>query len=584
MDKQSNATTLWTGKRTGIRVALEPEYDDYGMEDPAMVFAAAQPPRRTLDLQGQATPLNVPILTQTDVSVEVQSVKTASPERIATKDAPEEQIAANNDDFPIEDDDNVEQEEDDLLPPPPPLRMDGEDDGTESGDEVGNSEVNRTPNKETGDSKGNGDETDEDEDEQQDVLNQKDEDADMVDEQNGDDDDDQGGGFDMTAESAVTPPSPNKEHNLRLTSRTKKQVRIQTPQEETSTEEEESVNEPPKKKKKRTKKNRNVAKVTPKGRPQARTYEEFPLSAFRNSDDEEDQKGVRRSKRVHLPPLEFWKGENYIYGPNDFGDEFDGVRNMSVVKGVIKPNPTPYKKPPSRRDTKTKSKSSTGKKKTKRSEEDEDAEEFDTFELEKMYEINEGESANLANEYTDEISRTSKCWIDTKGGLTAHTTHFLVEVVSRFNPQVHQDLPLPKGQRTKREGKKTGKATQCFNLVAEFPGAPSFISGTLILPPKAIKDAESVLSNVQEFTVCDCQPNALEVAYADPREEDNMITDESAEHFLLKQFDKFHVPAGNAYRLVNHSKTKHAVISWTIVRNTAEEEEETYGDDGEEED
>lgn len=159
----------------------------------------------------------------------------------------------------------------------------------------------------------------------------------------------------------------------------------------------------------------------------------------------------------------------------------------------------------------------------------------------------------------------------------------LAEILSRFQSQVHQTLPIPKGQRTKREGNKAGKATQCFNLVADAPGAPSFISGTLILPPKAIKDAESVLSNVQHFTVITCQPKALEVAYADPRDDTNVVTDESAEHFLLERADTFFVPAGNAYRLVNHSSTTEAIISWMIIRNTMEEEEEVvYEDDDDE--
>jgi hypothetical protein len=96
----------------------------------------------------------------------------------------------------------------------------------------------------------------------------------------------------------------------------------------------------------------------------------------------------------------------------------------------------------------------------------------------------------------------------------------------------------------------------------------------LILPPKAIKDAESVLNNVQHFTVITCQPKALEVAYADPRDDNNVVTDESAEHFLLERADTFFVPAGNAYRLVNHSSTTEAIISWMIIRDTMEEEEE----------
>ena len=81
---------------------------------------------------------------------------------------------------------------------------------------------------------------------------------------------------------------------------------------------------------------------SPKGVPGPRTYTEIPLSDLKADTPEDTQ--ARRSKRVRLPPLEFWRGEKPIFGGNDFGDEFDGVKNMPVVIGIAKPDPTPYKK------------------------------------------------------------------------------------------------------------------------------------------------------------------------------------------------------------------------------------------------
>ena len=81
---------------------------------------------------------------------------------------------------------------------------------------------------------------------------------------------------------------------------------------------------------------------SPKGVPGPRTYTQIPLSDLKA--DTPDDTQVRRSKRVRLPPLEFWRGEKPIFGGNDFGDEFDGVKNMPVVVGIAKPDPTPYKK------------------------------------------------------------------------------------------------------------------------------------------------------------------------------------------------------------------------------------------------
>jgi hypothetical protein len=609
-------TTMWSGKRTGIRVALEPEYDEFGIEDPARVFAAAQPPRR-LDLGvnndhtstagggRDAVPHSPPgrMMGQdrggTD-PMEIDSVQTASPDSraVASRDAPQQiqqndvsspdedhsvdtsgveksNATAETNDFPEQD---PEEPEDDLIPPPPPALDDDDDDDddvTESGDDEAAAAAAKEEQAQVIAANDTNSDTEEEE-EQAGVAEQPNEFVNNDDDDNEDDEDD-GEGFAM-AESVVTPTSSAGGKRKRKPGRQKmeKKVRIRTPQEEedeANTEDEEDLAKKPLKKKKKrvTTKNRFAANITPKGRPGARTFQDIPLSALQLKEDSDGN--LRRSSRPHIAPLEWWKGETYILGPNNFGEEYDGVTNMPIVKGIKKPNPTPYKKVVAFLETKKKPNQANQKKKRDLKEDEEM--EYDQHKLERMYTVNEGETANLTNEDADEISRMSKllttCALWQWKYKSSHVS--FPEILSRFRSQVHQKLPVPKGQRTKREGKKAGKATQCFNVVADSSGAPSFISGTLILPPKAIKDAESVLSNIQHFTVITCQPKALEVAYADPRDDNNVVTDESAEHFLLERADTFFVPAGNAYRLVNHSATTEAIISWMIIRNTTEEED-----------
>lgn len=117
--------------------------------------------------------------------------------------------------------------------------------------------------------------------------------------------------------------------------------------------------------------------------------------------------------------------------------------------------------------------------------------------------------------------------------------------------------------RTKEESKVTGEACQCFHLegVERFPG---FISGAMTLPPKGIKDSEATGYCNQVFTVVDCQPGALEVAFGN--EEDGNMDPEKAQRFLLSPRDMVRVPAGNCYRLENHSKKKEAYVTWVIMR------------------
>ena len=41
---------------------------------------------------------------------------------------------------------------------------------------------------------------------------------------------------------------------------------------------------------------------------------------------------------------------------------------------------------------------------------------------------------------------------------------------------------------------------------------------------------------------------------------------ETAQRFLLSPGDMFCVPAGNMYRIENHSKTHECKLFWTIIR------------------
>ena len=122
--------------------------------------------------------------------------------------------------------------------------------------------------------------------------------------------------------------------------------------------------------------------------------------------------------------------------------------------------------------------------------------------------------------------------------------------------------------RKNAEGKVVGKAAQSFHMSnEENPLLPGYIVGSLLLPPKGIKDAEAVGSSDQVFTVVKGQAKSIEVAYADPDNDNETWDPEAAQRFLLSVGDTFLVPPGNAYRLQNHSKTSDCLLSWLIIHH-----------------
>ena len=320
---------------------------------------------------------------------------------------------------------------------------------------------------------------------------------------------------------------------------------------------------------------------SPKGVPGPRTYTQIPLSDLKA--DTPDDTNVRRSKRVRVPPLEFWRGEKPIFGGNDFGDEYDGVKNMPVVVGIAKPDPTPYKKRkivPVVSNPKRKG----GENQRRRDSDDGPTmivaeEPFDSTTLRQKLPVNDGKVAHLWDERFQEARGISTCHVVwfclflQKWSILYFISNDVsrlvrfTEVVSYVSSAKSNDLPMSK-TRKKSEGKIVGKAAQSFQMSnEENPAFPGYIVGHLLLPPKGIKDAESVGMCAQVFTVVKGQANSIEVAYGDPDHESATWDPLNAERFLLAPGDNFLVPPGNSYRLRNHSTSTECLLSWTIIRH-----------------
>jgi hypothetical protein len=332
---------------------------------------------------------------------------------------------------------------------------------------------------------------------------------------------------------------------------------------------------------KKSKKGKNVkSKVvkwsTPNGHegvPVAnREYETVPVSDFKSSptgDPTSRTPGgstLRRSRRARCEPLQWWKNERLVYGPqNEDGLLGEAMGDMPVVTHVNKALPTPYKEV--KRERKAPVEAAEGGKRggKKRSGEEvvtrvEDMPRYDDKALRKKYKktFSDGESGSVWSETFEETTET--------------------KIVSRLSNRNFSQLPLSKN-RKKGESKKVGQASQAFHVQTDdddlFPG---YIAGNVVLPPKAIKDAEGVGLCSQVFNVGDCQPNSLEFALADPSSQDGEFDEKTAQRYLLSKGDMFQIPPGNVYRIENHSKTEDAKLFWTIIKCTSRAEQESDGE------
>lgn len=283
-----------------------------------------------------------------------------------------------------------------------------------------------------------------------------------------------------------------------------------------------------------------------------RDYIQVPVDELAgNSSDDED--GTRRSKRRRIAPLAFWKNERPLYTANNASGKLAEVfGDMPFVSGIQKALPTPYKKrvlPVKKKKVESDSDDDSEPKPKKhvRSKIDTlyaEVEEFDASELKKKYSIIDGVTASVWDENnTESVDMKVFCY---KKNLAMHSL-----------PQL--------GNRKSSEGKVTCKAAQAFNKTQEGL-IPGYIVGCLELPPKGIKDPESVGPCCQIFNVGDCQPKSVEIAIANPDVNDGNYDEDSAQRFLLSKNDSFHLPPGNVYRIQNHSKTTTCILHWTIIQ------------------
>mmetsp|Transcript_4494 Transcript_4494/g.8639 ORF Transcript_4494/g.8639 Transcript_4494/m.8639 type:complete len:723 (+) Transcript_4494:342-2510(+) len=292
-----------------------------------------------------------------------------------------------------------------------------------------------------------------------------------------------------------------------------------------------------------------------------REYRTIPADEFEDHDDAPD--GVRRSKRRKFRPLQFWKNEKIVYGPNqEEGDLAEVFGDMPMVAGVQQAEPTPYKQRAIVRrksdqdedddsdddnDANRKRKADKSSKKS-----DIDDKPFDSTKLRKKFDIEDGDTAPI--------------WWESKG-----VTLDKKVLCYRQNLKLHE-LPLSK-KRSKKDGKVVAKAAQAFNIEPQEDNMPGYICGCMDVPPLGIKDEEGVGPCSQVFNVGDCQPKSVELAIAHPDVNGGNFEADSAKRFLLSKGDMFHIPAGNVYRIQNHSKTTTCTLNWTIIRPPPRDEE-----------
>ena len=264
-------------------------------------------------------------------------------------------------------------------------------------------------------------------------------------------------------------------------------------------------------------------------------YELVPVTEYKPSIDSDDE-GLRRSHRARIPPLQWWKNERIIFESADRRSSAMGLvqrakADMSIATKVQLALPTPEK--PKRR---TKPKRATSTQKL-------DLPPFDDSPLRAKLSIQDGNDALVWDEETNDIVER--------------------RTVMRSGDLAFSELPITSG-RARGESKAVGLASQAFNVSGMKDHIPGWISGQLILPPRAIKDAEGVGDCSQVFFVGDCQPNSLEVALSNPEEPD--FDPSTAQRFLLSKGDFFHVPPNNVYRAENHSIKTECHLYWTIIR------------------
>ncbi len=252
-------------------------------------------------------------------------------------------------------------------------------------------------------------------------------------------------------------------------------------------------------------------------------------------DEDDAYQGTRRSRRATKgQKFAFWKGERPIY---------DGGRMV----GLLTANPTPKKMIGKLMKN---GMSKVGKRLMTDSDDD----------AESAY-VTKQDAPIVLPIDVHYLSRDEGDNLLVWDGTTQKTQ--VMKIVSHKDKFNSTALPITGPRPPGKTG--VARAAQHFYIPQITGKSSGWISGSVELPPGAIKDAEGVGDVTQVFFVSDCQDNAIELAIADPSQAE--WNHEKAQRQLLKKGDSFFVPSGNVYRLENHSADRTCLIFWTIIRD-----------------
>ena len=136
----------------------------------------------------------------------------------------------------------------------------------------------------------------------------------------------------------------------------------------------------------------------------------------------------------------------------------------------------------------------------------------------------------------------------------------------------HRTMPLPP-TRKDSEGFVVGKSWDSFHkddigynaLIADFA------AGGLLLPPKGIKDAETLVVFSQVYIVLKGQAKSVELSIGDPNDSSDdrsvgRMDVNMAKNFFLSSGDVFIIPPCNYFRIENHSLSTECVLAWVLIR------------------
>lgn len=103
--------------------------------------------------------------------------------------------------------------------------------------------------------------------------------------------------------------------------------------------------------------------------PKQQLYKVISVDHYKDNHSEDEERGLRRSKRAKFPPLKWWKNERLIFESGDKRESFAGLSlqadiDMPVVTKVVAALPTPAKPRSATKSTQNSSKKSEGRKRS----------------------------------------------------------------------------------------------------------------------------------------------------------------------------------------------------------------------------